>query len=158
MDSTQLPLKDIHLPDMVGWWPPAPGWWLILVIIPLLFWLGLRLYRHLSRNTALKSARKLLAEIKQDDTQDDFERLCRLSVLLRRVVISLAPRSEAASLTGPAWLEYLDRSLPGQPFSQGVGRQLIDAPYRNKETVAADLAALIRLCEDWLKAQAKRKR
>lgn len=158
MDTHQLPLRDIHLPEEIGWWPPALGWWLAAVLIPLLIWLGIRLYKRLTRNTALKSARKILLDIKRDTTQDDFDKLCRLSVLLRRVAISLAPRLEVASLTGPAWLEYLDRSMQGNPFSQGVGKQLIESPYRNKEMLQLDLSALISLCEDWLKAQAKQKR
>ena len=28
-DIESLPLRDIHLPDAVSWWPPAPGWWLV---------------------------------------------------------------------------------------------------------------------------------
>jgi len=23
------PLRPLHLPDQIGWWPPAPGWWLL---------------------------------------------------------------------------------------------------------------------------------
>ena len=27
--TTQLDLRDIHLPEAIGWWPPAIGWWLL---------------------------------------------------------------------------------------------------------------------------------
>ncbi len=27
MEPSELPLRDLHLPDAVGWWPLAPGWW-----------------------------------------------------------------------------------------------------------------------------------
>ena len=127
-------------------------------MVPLLIWLALRLYKRITRNTALKSARKILLNIKQDTDQDDFEKLCQLSVLIRRVAISLAPRTKVASLIGQAWLDYLDSSMNGKAFSEGVGRQLIDGPYRDKATQQVDLAELITLCENWLKAQSKGKR
>jgi len=29
----ELPLKDIHLPDAITWWPLAIGWWLLIVMV-----------------------------------------------------------------------------------------------------------------------------
>ncbi len=39
VDFSQLPLRDIHLPGSIGWWPPAPGWWLLagLLLAALVF-------------------------------------------------------------------------------------------------------------------------
>ena len=35
MDSQELlnQLADIRLPNEIGLWPPAPGWWVLLVIL-----------------------------------------------------------------------------------------------------------------------------
>jgi membrane protein implicated in regulation of membrane protease activity len=156
MEPMQLPLKDIHMPEAIGWWPPAIGWWLVAILVPSLIVLLVWLYKRLTRKTAVKTAKKLLARIKQDSTLDNRGKVTELSILIRRVAISVAPRSQAAGLTGQAWLAYLDSSVKGSPFSEGVGRHLSDAPYRNIQLDDAEIPLLIRLCEDWLKAQAKK--
>jgi hypothetical protein len=148
-----LPLRDIHLPDAISWWPPAVGWWLLLVLIPLLIWGGWWLYRHLTRKTVVKSARPLLEQIKTDSSNNDLQKLQQLSAWLRRVTISIAPRNQSAGLTGKLWLSYLDNSVEGSPFSDGVGQYLIDAQYRKAAPDDLDIPALIGLCELWLKGQ-----
>ena len=52
------------------------------------------------------------------------------SELLRRTMLAYSPRADVAGLTGDAWLSWLDRDLPGSPFSEGAGRRLLDLPYR----------------------------
>lgn len=153
----QLPLKDIHLPDSINWWPPAPGWWLLAVLLPLVIAAAVYLFKRLRRRTALKTAGKLLAAIRRNQRPDKLQTLAALSALLRRVAISTAPRADVAGLSGQAWLAYLDASFQDAPFSQGVGRCLADAPYRQTAPDDADLEALFKLCERWLKRQGSAK-
>ncbi|MCT5879566.1 DUF4381 domain-containing protein [Pseudomonas aeruginosa] len=44
-------LEPLIAPLPVGWWPPAPGWWLLAALLPLLGWGLWRLRRHLPRRT-----------------------------------------------------------------------------------------------------------
>ncbi len=153
----QLDLKDIHLPDPINWWPPAIGWWILAFLIPLfcffLFWL----YKRITRKTAIKTVKKLILQIKQDTKTADEHKLSELSALIRRVAISLSPRAETASLTGKNWLEYLDKSVTGTPFSQGAGKILATAQYQKSPATDIDIPSLISVCEDWLKAQKENK-
>ena len=152
---TELPLKDIHLPDAISWWPPAVGWWLLALLIPTLIVFLYWLYKRLTRKTALKTAKKALAAIQLNVELDNTQKLRELSMLLRRVAVSLAPRTEVASLTGQSWLGFLDKSLVGAPFSEGAGQLLVTAPYRNTAPSDQEITLLINLCEDWFKAQTK---
>lgn len=154
MQPTQLPLKDLHLPDAIGWFPPAFGWWLLVVLIPLLLMFLYWCYQRLTRKTSLKTAKRLLNIIK-NSTANNSKKLVDLSALLRRVAISVAPRAQTASLTGQAWLAFLDSSLNDAPFTKGAGRCLADAPYRKSPPSEQEIFQLISLCEDWLKAQKK---
>jgi hypothetical protein len=63
MPTTQLPLKDIHLPDAISWWPPAIGWWLIIILMPLLIVFFYWFYKRLTRKTAINTAIKRLVVI-----------------------------------------------------------------------------------------------
>ncbi|MBL6986323.1 MAG: DUF4381 domain-containing protein [Methylobacter sp.] len=157
MNPTLLDLKDIHEPEVIGWWPPAIGWWILAVLIPLLIIFFIWLYKRLTRKTAMKTANKKLTQIKQDATQDNYRKLCDISVLVRRVAISVSPRSKCAGLIGRQWLEFLDSSVKATPFTKGIGQLLADAPYRKTSPTDQELFQLIDLCEDWLKAQAKQK-
>ncbi|WFP48982.1 DUF4381 domain-containing protein [Methylomonas sp. EFPC3] len=152
----QLPLRDIHLPDAVDFWPPAPGWWALALLLPALMF-GLRqLYQRIRRRSAVKIAGKLLEAMRSEPTGDARQTVAALSAWLRRVALSTAPRRDVASLSGHAWLQYLDRSLPDAPFTQGPGRCLADAHYRPQLPNDAELDALFELCERWLKQQAKK--
>lgn len=154
--AQSLPLRDIHLPEPISWWPPAPGWWGLLILVLLLaglFFLGRYLYRrgHL-RRAAHKALSQLQAQYQQ---HEDAHRLTEdLSVLLRRIALSHFPRAKVASLTGNEWLGFLDQGLakskPQGDFLNGPGRVLVEAPYRPEASI--DTTALLELCTEWIKA------
>jgi hypothetical protein len=149
--STQsLPLRDIHLPDPVSWWPPALGWWLLLVLAGIIAVSVFYLYRRYQRGALQRGAQRALQEIAaQWRHSGDSQALAGdLSILLRRLCLSRYPREQVAGLTGNAWLEQLDTLLPDNEFQGGVGRTLIEAPYTRNIHVDGD--ALLQLCERWV--------
>lgn len=154
MPPTELPLKNLHLPEAISWFPPAIGWWLVLLLIPVFIVLMYWCYKRLTRNTALKTAKTMLVTIK-NSTMDNTQKIAELSALLRRVAISATSRTQTAGLTGQAWLAFLDSSLKDAPFTTGAGRCLADAPYRQSAPSELEISQLISLCENWLNAQKK---
>lgn len=156
-DPAQLPLRDIHLPEEISWWPPAPGWWIlagVLLLAGVGIWYWRRQREHARASAAYAAIQRLhdlRAAYQQHD--DPLQLVRELSILLRRMSISTSGREESAGLTGEAWLQYLDICLPEKPFSSGRGRVLIEAPYR-QAIDPEELAPLLEICEQWLRAQA----
>ena len=52
MNPAELPLRDIHLPEPVSWWPMAPGWWWVigLLLLASAVVTGIILYRRYRRS------------------------------------------------------------------------------------------------------------
>lgn len=154
-----LPLRDIHLPQGIGWWPPAVGWWILLALVLLLAYIAMRAYRYFTRTTATTQAVKLLDTLRLDDSISQIEKVRQLSCLLRRLAISVDSDSEVAGLYDRAWLNYLDQSVPGTPFTQGPGTILADGPYRQRISVSdggvaeQEIMALMQLSKVWIRAQ-----
>jgi hypothetical protein len=68
-----------------------------------------------------------------------------LSQFLRRMTLRDSPL--AAALVDERWLVHLDTRLGGDGFSRGIGRVLLDAPFR--ASAEFDAPALIALVRRW---------
>ena len=156
MDEALSQLRDIHLPQPVSWWPPATGWWVLLLLtvalLGLLFWWRLKRRR---RQAPLRAASAALAQLEQAyQGQRDAVRLVQeLSVLLRRIALTLAPREQVASRHGEAWLGQLDDLACGIYFQSELGRTLLLAPYQKDPAI--DGNALLQLTRNWLNGVAR---
>lgn len=142
MDETALPLRDLHLPDPVGWWPLAPGWWgVIAILVLVLGYVFRRVYRRWQINAPRRYAMRELARYEADYLvhRDPVALGKQLSELLRRGMLAYAPREEMAGLTGNEWLAWLDRGMPLPYFHTEGGRSLLDLPYRNPDGDVSDI-------------------
>jgi Domain of unknown function (DUF4381) len=156
LDPSLLPLRDIHLPQAVSWWPPAPGWWLLAgLALGAAWWLYARFARQRPKRAALKALAAAVAALGQGEAP--VRCLQRISVILRRFAMTAAGAGTeepqgVAGLTGERWLEFLDSRWPRAAFSHGAGRRLVAAPYAPAASMeeAQELAALSRA---WIKAQ-----
>lgn len=151
-----LDLRDIHLPDAISWWPPAPGWWGLAGLLVLLVIVFFLLRKLKQRRQLQKSALAELEDIQARYLDDDntVALVQSLSILLRRACISFYPRANTASLTGEPWLDYLDKTSTHPQFKNSTGKILATAPYLPENSLLTiDASALITLCESWLRAQ-----
>jgi Domain of unknown function (DUF4381) len=158
IDFSQLPLRDIHLPGAISWWPPAPGWWLLLAVALVGVALyGVQYFRGRHRRTALRGLQRVKLALEQG--AEPVGCLQSVSTLLRRFAMTTAINPSAApvdvpGLIGDRWLDYLDSRWQRDAFARGAGRRLLAAPYARPNSIArTDALELTTLCSEWLMAQ-----
>lgn len=154
-------LKDIHLPPVPSWFPPAPGWWILA--FSLLVLSGYAFYRWRRRQLFLRPITLTLRELSQlelknNDPEIQCQTLQEMSSLLRRFCLVFFPRRQVAGLCGRQWLEFL------QERAWEKGLKITDAellPLREEAyapVAAADLEVLGNVVEKWLVAQKRKTR
>jgi hypothetical protein len=165
IDYAQLPLRDIHLPGPIGWWPPAPGWWLLaaLVLVGLALY-AVHYYRGRHKRAALRAMTRVRAALEQG--AEPVACLQYVSTVLRRFAMTSIGAARAGGaeadvpgLIGERWLKYLDGRWNKTEFSAGLGRQLLAAPYARPNSIERVTALeLTGVCTAWLTAQPTAKR
>jgi hypothetical protein len=147
----QLPLKDIHLPDPVSWWPLAVGWWMLILLCVLatagfLWWLRVSAPKR-RRGKIRKLVRDELGRLEAEyKVSNDAGRLLQdVSILIRRLAMSLSPRGQVAGLCGQDWADWLRR--------QGLDEQsltmLLEGPYTR--VAPSDVTTLTGQCRQMLR-------
>lgn len=117
MDNEELleQLADIHLPMEISYWPPAPGWWLlILILIAGIVFMIRRYARYYNHKKVCEYALNELEHCRvQFDTSNEDTDLMRLAYInsfnsvIRRVALVHFPEENVASLTGEAWVDFI---------------------------------------------------
>lgn len=160
-------LADIHLPDAVNFWPPAPGWWVLAALV--LFALFLLYRQQLARvflrrrlgsalrelDKAYRKFQKLAATQQgkaplRDEARNaaGLQLLQTFNAVLKRVALVHFSDPELPRLNGRAWLRFLDAQMHSADFTVGVGQVLGDGIYR--PVFNADVEALHALCRRWV--------
>ncbi len=155
-------LHDVVPPQVIGWWPPAFAWWVVMalvlcVLVMLVVFIRKRRKRkqlNRWRRDALSDHQRIAnaLDARANANSNVSEELAALSVLMRRVSLALLPRSQVAALTDDNWLNALDDIGQTQEYSNGVGQSLRRAPYkRSMQIEPMDALRLIELTETTIK-------
>ncbi len=153
VDPATLPLRDIHLPQAVSWWPPAPGWWALLALaavalLALAWW-----QRRFRARRANRAALRLLDDAAAQAQAQPLAAVQTVSVALRRFIMTTEGRG-AAAVTDEAWLSLLDSRWDQDAFQAGEGKLLAHGPYLPAERVGPEAALrLVELARSWLSVQ-----
>jgi hypothetical protein len=118
---------------------------LALLAVALSAWLAVYLYRIWRRRRYRRAVMSEFDRCIGAVRNDPAALAAALSNFLRR----LCKHEDAAkaALAGEPWLAHLDRGIDSDEFTRGVGRALIEAPFRR--TAQYDSAALIALVRRW---------
>ncbi len=145
-------LHDIVVPDPVPFWPPAPGWYAVLAVLAaalvLLLWRRVRRWRRDAYRREAVAALELVAR------SGDW---VGMAEVMKRTALAVFPRASVASLSGEAWLMFLDRTGNTTAFTGGPGRCLTTLTYdpRAAETVTAgDARGALDVCTSWVRGHA----
>ena len=112
-ESTSLDnLRDIVLPAPPPFWPPAPGFWpLVIFLLLLILFLGWQFYRRWQARAYRRAGLLLIA--KAGTVQE-------VSTTLKRVALAAFPRAQVASLYGREWVKFLNSVYKKNHFPESA--------------------------------------
>jgi hypothetical protein len=159
-------LRGIHLPQPVGFWPPAPGWWGLAAVL-LASAVATTIASRRRRRSVVRYALRELEGLARTSPDADLQTLAtRLSALVRRVALIRFGRRRVASLHGRAWQDFLAQTAPTKRrrrarFVENAGPVLSLAPYApagapcvTRDGVAIDRTVLIAATRAWIEENA----
>ena len=151
--NPQDPLANLHPlrePPLIDWWPPAPGWWLLLIctllgIMALGYFLIRRFRANAYRRRALAQLQDLHEKYMADSNTGQY--IGETNALLKSVAILAYPRRQVAASSGEEWRSFLNSKMQtGEQFPENF----FTAAYQ-KVCPEMDMALVHRAAQRWIK-------
>lgn len=148
-------LRDIQSAPAVPWWPPAPGWWVLAVLLLIaLFFLARKLYRRYRIQQRREQLLGFVSQLEQviDPAGSPQEYLSGLNRIFKIVAIRAFPDAACAHMQGREWTDFLQQKLAGKS-GQAVDLEALQAlsrgPYQPSATF--DAASLVAFARQWVR-------
>lgn len=95
-------LEPLREPPAIGWWPLAPGWWLVIALaLAALLYAAVWVRRKWLSNRYRRLAQSQLIDWRNQDQGISLEKLNRL---LKVTALQAWPSDDVASLHGTNWI------------------------------------------------------
>jgi hypothetical protein len=143
-------LKDISTPPAIEFWPPAYGWWLLVLLVVigiclLTIWLvKVRKVRRAKRQ-ALRSLQQI--------NSSNLDCTSQLNQLLKRVAMTYFPNKNVQEMHGEKWTEFLVNTLPNKKAKELTGsfESMQQTLYQPQTSKNAEFSSYQRAVETWIK-------
>jgi len=147
-------IDEIIVPDSVSWWPSAPGWQALgVIIILLLIVQATRWAKRWWRNRYRSEALRQLAPVHRQAGGQLQDVVAVLPYYIKVTALQAYPREDVASLSGDDWLAFLDANYSGPFFSKGAGKKLLSVSYLPREQWQLndkESETLIKMSRQWI--------
>ncbi|MFK3795303.1 DUF4381 domain-containing protein [Pseudomonas sp. NPDC088444] len=133
-------LQPMILPPPVSAWPPASGWWMLLILIPLLgygvwrarVWLPKKAAKEVAEQPLDPRRQAALQELAQMPKPYDGAPagawLQQINGLLKRLCRNDYPHAQSHTLNGRKWLAFLDNRCPAAGLTRWM--VLVEGAYK----------------------------
>lgn len=161
--STLEQLQPLIAPPPIGLWPPAPGWWLLAVLLPALGWAAWHWRHRWRRKVVLPVAAEQPLDPVRQGALEELARLPRpydgapagawlqqINGLLKRLCRNHYPNANSHVLNGRQWLAFLDNRCPAAGLTRWM--VLVEGVYK-PECKLDDkaIAGLQQSVETWIR-------
>ncbi|MFT6092172.1 MAG: hypothetical protein ACJA2Q_000054 [Pseudohongiellaceae bacterium] len=153
MDSEELlaQLADIHLPEPVNFWPPAPGWWILATLLLIMIaWI-------ISKGFIISNRRKIKAqalveldrcyssyvselenESGSDANRSKLSYANEANSVLKRVALVHFPGAAVAGLGGPEWVRFIRENGESTLLTTEISDALSHGRFQTKLEINVD--------------------
>lgn len=152
-DTNISNLEPIIAPEEVAFWPPQPGWYVVIVLLLILVvYLVYKKIEYKKKNAYRKRALVELEHLKANTNGSEL--LTKLSILLKATALKGFPRNQVASLTGNDWIVFLETTEPHTKFPDTLRNMFIDASFKesnDSNLENTDWNQLFSICKNWIR-------
>lgn len=135
-------LHDFYQPVPPSWIPQTAGWYIVFAVAGIaLIWIAVREFRRWNRNRYRREALRELSNVSIE----------QISALLKRTALAAWPREHVASLSGNAWLAFLNKTAAEAKFQQSPGNRIEDLALQTATLSAEEERQLRHLAETWIR-------
>jgi hypothetical protein len=135
-------LQDFYQPVPPAWTPQTIGWYVLFAIVGILIvWVTIYSVRRWLANRYRREALRQLALLPPE----------QFSTLLKRTSLTAWPREKVASLTGEAWLDFLNASASDELFRDAPGNRIEEVALQRVVLSAQDQQELRKLAAEWIR-------
>ncbi|MCJ8272531.1 MAG: DUF4381 domain-containing protein [Psychrosphaera sp.] len=108
MNAQEGQIADIHVPMEVSMWPPAYGWWIVLLLVLITLFTVFKLVRKWRKNRVQRNF--ALDELKAVNLEH-YAAWQQINEIMKRAAMVYYPRTQVAALTGEKWKAFLLEGL-----------------------------------------------